>query len=93
MTKLGKLLIALAALGCLTAALVAPADAGKRMRSTKLDKHLCQTTGGGAFVPIPDFPGEQIDRRLLTDIKWMEKRWDIFVTDGYSNDGVHAAQR
>jgi hypothetical protein len=92
MRQLGKTLIALTALCCATAALVAPADAGKsKMRSTKLDKHLCQTTGGGAFVDIPDFPGEQIDRRLLTDIKWLEKRWDIFVTDGYSRDGVHAA--
>ena len=91
MTWLGKFALALAAFGCLAAALVAPADAGKKMRSTKLDTHLCQTTGGGAFVPIPEFPGEQIDRRLLTDLKWMEKRWDIFVTDAYSDDGVHAA--
>ena len=41
MTRLGKFLLALAALGCLTAALVAPADAGKKkMRSTKVNLSL-----------------------------------------------------
>ena len=30
---------------------------------------LCETTGGGKFVRIPGFPGERIDRRLLTDIQ------------------------
>jgi hypothetical protein len=70
-------------------AIVAIASAG--MVSTKLSPTLCETTGGGKFVPIPDFPGERIDRRLLNDIRFLEKRYKIFVTDGYSMDDVHAA--
>jgi hypothetical protein len=68
---------------------VSPAAAWE-MRSTKLDKHLCKTVHGGRFVPIPGFPGEKIDRRLLPDIRWMKHRFDIFITDGYSTDPVHA---
>ena len=46
--------------------------------------------GGGRFVDIPGFPGETIDRRLLADIRWMKRRFDIFITDGYSTDPAHA---
>jgi hypothetical protein len=60
------------------------------MTSTKLDTKLCETTGGGRFVPIPGFPGERIDRRLLTDIEFLVEKYDIFITDGYSTDPVHA---
>lgn len=69
---------------CLTAS---PAAA---MRSAKIAPHLCKTVNGGRFVGIPGFPGEKIDRRLLPDIRWMKHRFDIFITDGYSNDPVHA---
>ena len=34
---------------------------------------LCETTGGGRFVKIPGFPGEQIDRRLLTDVDYLQR--------------------
>lgn len=91
MSKQVKLLLATAALACAALALATPAGAGKGMRSTELGNRLCKTSGGGKFVGIPDFPGERIDRRLLSDIRWMERRWDILVTDGYSDDGVHAA--
>jgi hypothetical protein len=80
-----SLLVAVAAL----AAWALPASA--EMRSTKLDRHLCKTVGGGRFVAIPGFRGERIDRRLLPDIKWMRHRFHIFVTDGYSTDPIHAA--
>jgi hypothetical protein len=75
----------------LAALLLIAAIASARMTSTKLSPTLCETTGGGKFVPIPDFPGEQIDRRLLNDVRFLEKRYKIFVTDGYSMDDVHAA--
>ena len=68
--------------------IVAPGAAA--MRAKKIGSHLCKTVNGGKFVPIPGFPGEQIDRRLLPDISWMKRRFDIFITDGYSNDPVHA---
>jgi hypothetical protein len=61
------------------------------MHSLQLQEGLCQTTGGGQFVPIPGFPGELIDIRLLDDIAWMVQRYKIFITDGYSTSGVHAA--
>jgi hypothetical protein len=60
------------------------------MRSEKLGTHLCKTVNGGKFVAIPGFPGEKIDRRLIPDIRWMKHRFDIFITDGYSRDPVHA---
>ncbi len=64
--------------------------AAGEMRSTKLDRHLCKTVHGGRFVSIPGFPGEKIDRRLLPDVRWMKRRFHIFITDGYSTDPVHA---
>jgi hypothetical protein len=84
-----RALVALALPVVVAAALASPATA--EMRSTVIDRHLCKTVHGGRFVPIPDFPGEKIDRRLLPDIHWMERHFDIFITDGYSNDPVHAA--
>ena len=81
------LVLAVAALAAM-AAVVAIASA--RMVSTKLGPTLCETTGGGKFVPIPDFPGERIDRRLLNDVRFLERRYKIFVTDGYSMDDVHS---
>jgi hypothetical protein len=78
--------VSLAALLAVTAA--SPATA--KMRSKLIDNHLCKTVGGGRFVDIPGFPGEMIDRRLLADVRWMKRRYDVFITDGYSTDPVHA---
>lgn len=82
-------LLALLALSA-TCLLALAGDAGARMVSHKLGPTLCETTGGGRFVAIPGFPGERIDRRLLRDIRWIEKRYPIFITDGYSRDPVHS---
>jgi hypothetical protein len=71
-------------------AVTAPSPATAKMRSKLIDKHLCKTVGGGRFVDIPGFPGEMIDRRLLADVRWMKRRYDVFITDGYSTDPVHA---
>jgi hypothetical protein len=81
-------LIALPLAVVIAGAMASPATA--RMRSTLIDRHLCKTVGGGRFVDIPGFPGEKIDRRLLADIRWMKRRYSIFITDGYSTDPVHA---
>ena len=54
--------------------------AAARMQSTKLRPGLCETTGGGRFVDIPGFPGETIDRRLLTDIRRLVRlRADVAI--------------
>ena len=87
-TRLDKLLIAVAATALL---LVLAAPATAKMRSEKLSRNVCLTTGGAKIVPIPGFPGERIDRRLLDDIRYLRKRYKIFITDGYSGDAVHAA--
>lgn len=70
---------------------VLAASAFAAMRSERLDRNLCETTGGARFVDIPHFPGETIDRRLLGDIALLERRYKIFVTDGFSDDPIHAA--
>jgi hypothetical protein len=83
-----RALIALALAALLAGAIASPAAA--RMRSKLIDDHLCKTVGGGRFVDIPGFPGEEIDRRLLADVRWMKRRYHIFITDGYSTDPAHA---
>ena len=81
----------LVALVALVAFAAAAATAPGAMRSTKINRNLCKTTGGGKFVAIPGFPGEKVDRRLLSDIEYLVRRYKIFITDGYSKDPVHAA--
>ncbi len=42
----------------------------------------------GKIVPIPaSIPhelGDMVDRRILPDLRWIAKRYPIYVTDGYS---------
>ncbi len=33
---------------------------------------------------IPHEPGDMVDRRILPDLRWLAKRFPIYVTDGYS---------
>ena len=82
--------VAIALVAALAAVFALAAIASARMTSTKLGPALCETTGGGKFVPIPGFPGEKVDRRLLNDVRFLEKRYKIFITDGYSMDDVHS---
>jgi hypothetical protein len=66
-------------------ALAVPAAA--EMRVEPINDHLCKVTGGGKFVDIPGFPGEKIDKRLRPDIRWMKRKYKIFITDGYARSG------
>ena len=70
---------------------LAPTPASAKMRSVEISNKVCQTTGGGRIVDIPGFPGEKIDRRLLQDIKFLRRKYKIFITDGYSTSPVHSA--
>ncbi len=72
-------------------ALVAVPSGSARMTSVQVSEKVCQTTGGGKIVGIPGFPGEKIDQRLLNDIKYLRRKYKIFITDGYSTDPVHSA--
>ena len=76
-----------AAIGLCALAVAAPA----RMTTTEVAGKLCFVKGGGKFVHIPGFPGEKIDRRLLRDIRYLKRNYNIFITDGYSTDPVHSA--
>jgi hypothetical protein len=51
----------------------------------------------GRIVPIPASiaheEGDMVDKRILPDLRWIAKRYPIFVTDGYSGplpNGEHA---
>ncbi len=51
----------------------------------------------GELVPIPaSIPheaGDMVDRRILPNLRWIAKRYPVYVTDGYSGplpDGSHA---
>jgi len=53
--------------------------------------------GVGKIVPIPSSipheEGDMVDKRILPDLRWIAKRYPIFVTDGYSGplpNGEHA---
>src|SRR5215211_5471163 len=81
---------ALTLLAVTAGAIALAASPAAGMRSEKIAPHLCKTVNGGRFVGIPSFPGERIDRRLLPDIRWMKRRFDVFITDGYSLDPAHA---
>jgi hypothetical protein len=87
--RLRTFLLSLGIVAVCGGAIVAAASGA--MSSEKLGRNLCLTTGGGKFVDIPGFPGERIDRRLVSDIRMLKRKYKIFITDGYSHDPVHAA--
>jgi hypothetical protein len=52
--------------------------------------------GAGKIVPIPAAipheEGDMVDKRILPDLRWIAKRYPIYITDGYSGplpDGEH----
>ena len=92
---LGSLTLVVALLGALAISAMASSGGvgppGSTGNSARISEKLCKTTGGGKFVPIPGFPGEKIDQRLLPDIRWMRRQFRIHISDGYSRDPVHAS--
>ena len=81
-------LLALLALAAGTVGVATGASGGTGpLSSVQVQEGLCETTGGGAFVDIPGFPGEMVDVRLLEDIEWMVRRYKVFITDGYATSG------
>jgi hypothetical protein len=43
----------------------------------------------GRFVVIPGFPGKRIDRRLLPDVVWLVRRYDLRITSAYTLSKGH----
>jgi hypothetical protein len=66
---------------------IAPVDGGESSCEPADAQGVKKVAGGGEFVPIPGFPGELIDRRLLDDIAYLKRRYHIFVTDAYAPTG------
>src|SRR5688572_26506345 len=65
-----------------------PAQAA--MKSERISKHLCKTTGGGKFVRAKGTGGIKIDKRLVPDIRWMKRKFNLSFGDGFAMTG-HAA--
>ncbi|MDX6585890.1 MAG: hypothetical protein QOI31_363 [Solirubrobacterales bacterium] len=74
----------------LVAALALGAVSAQAMRSQKISRNVCKTTGGGKFVKVPGAHGTKIDKRLLPDVRWMMRKYDLALGDGYAPSG-HAA--
>jgi hypothetical protein len=74
----------------LVATLALSAPASGAMESERISKHLCKTTGGGKFVRAKGTGGIKIDRRLVPDIRWMKRKFELRFGDGYAMSG-HAA--
>jgi hypothetical protein len=66
------------------------ASSAQAMKSERIAKNVCKTTGGGKFVRVPGAHGTRIDKRLLPDVRWMMRRYDLALGDGYAPSG-HAA--
>jgi hypothetical protein len=45
--------------------------------------------GHGRFVDIPGFPGKKVDRRLVPDVAWLVRRYNLSITSAYSLSKVH----
>ena len=71
----------------LVAALAVASTPAHAMESQKLSKNVCKTTGGGEFVRVPHSDGARIDKRLLPDVRWMQRRFDVGLGDGYAPTG------
>jgi hypothetical protein len=69
------------------ASLLATGPADGAMRSEYIADNVCKTRGGGKFVRVPGADGTKIDRRLLPDVKWMMRRYDLALGDGYARTG------
>ena len=54
------------------------------MKSEKISKNVCKTTGGGKFVRAKGTGGIKIDKRLVPDIRWMKRKFNLKFGDGYN---------
>ena len=57
------------------------------MQVERLSENLCKTTGGGKFVRAKGTGGIKIDKRLVPDIRWMKRKFDLRFGDGYAMSG------
>jgi hypothetical protein len=81
----GSLIAIVAAICCMG---VAPAS------GAPIPTRFVYASGEIVSIPasIPHEEGDMVDRRILPDLRWIAKRFPIYVTDGYSGplpDGEH----
>jgi hypothetical protein len=50
-----------------------------------------RVSGGGRIVPIPGSPGQSIDRRILRDVLFLQRRFRFAITAGYDPTGHEPA--
>ncbi len=74
-------------LALLPALAVSATPVEAKMKSKKISKNVCKTTGGGKFVRVPHSGGAKIDRRLMKDVRWMMRKYDLALGDGYAPTG------
>lgn len=55
------------------------------------DLSVRRVSGRGALVPIPGFPGERIDERILPDLLYLVEAYHLTVTAAYAPAGHKAA--
>lgn len=75
-----RLLLSLAAAALLAAIATAPAGA------TPIPTRIVHASGRIVPIPaaVPHETGDMVDSRIVPDLRWIAKRYPIFVTDGYS---------
>lgn len=71
----------------LASVLVMSAPADGAMRSKQISKNLCKTRGGGKFVKVPKHRGTKVDKRILKDVRWMARKFNLGLGDGYAMSG------
>lgn len=83
-----------AAIAAALACLLAPAAAGAAELPPPSTTRLVYAPGKIVPIPasIPHEPGDMVDKRILPDLRWIAKRFPLYVTDGYSGplpNGTH----
>jgi hypothetical protein len=88
-TRIGRALLAIAAAALLACLATAPASAAP------LPTRIAYSAGEIVPIPaaIPHEEGDMVDRRIVSNLRWIAQRYPIYVTDGYSGklpNGEHA---
>ena len=66
----------------------------RRAGAAPIPTRVVHATGQIVPIPasVPHEAGDMVDRRIVPDLRWIAKRYPIYVTDGYSGplpDGEH----
>jgi hypothetical protein len=81
-----RLFRATSALAAALACLLVPAFAGAAPEPPPATTRLVYAPGKIVPIPasVPHEADDMVDRRILPDLRWIAKRYPLYVTDGYS---------